>query len=69
MNQKVKSELHDAEEAQRRFEALIRAALTTPPTPLKDIPRKRETLKRKSLKPSISGAASSSDEGDEPPQT
>ncbi len=29
------------DEAQRRFEALIRAAANTPPLHLKDIPRKR----------------------------
>jgi hypothetical protein len=29
------------EEAQRRFQALLRAAVTTPPKPLKDMPKKR----------------------------
>jgi hypothetical protein len=35
------------EEAQRRFEALLRAVLTTPPLRLKDVPRKRPQSKRK----------------------
>ena len=29
------------EEAQRRFEKLVRTALNTPPKPMKDMPRKR----------------------------
>jgi hypothetical protein len=29
------------EETERRFEALVRAVLSTPPMPLKDMPRKR----------------------------
>jgi hypothetical protein len=34
-------QLYSDEEAQRRFEALVRAVLSTPPRPLKDMPRKR----------------------------
>jgi hypothetical protein len=36
-------------EAQARFEAALRGALSTPPTPLKDLPRKRPK-KRKQRK-------------------
>ncbi len=32
------------EEAQRRFEKLVRTALNTPPKPMKDMPRKRLLL-------------------------
>jgi hypothetical protein len=42
-----KTDQHSEEEAQRRFEALIRAALNTPPKPLKDIPRTRPYRPRK----------------------
>jgi hypothetical protein len=44
---------YSEEEAQRRFEALIRAALNTPPKPMKDIPRQRpyQPRKRKSAAP------------------
>ena len=38
------------EEAQRRFEALIRAARDTPPLQRKDIPRQRPVSKRKAKK-------------------
>ena len=38
------------EEAQRRFEALIRAAARTSPLHMKDIPRKRPKAKRKAEK-------------------
>jgi hypothetical protein len=39
------------EEAQRRFQALIRAALNTPPLHMKDIPRKRPEAKRRPDEP------------------
>lgn len=32
---------YPADEAQRRFERLVRTALNTPPKPMKDMPRKR----------------------------
>ena len=32
---------YSEEEAQRRFEKLVRTALKTPPKPMKDMPRKR----------------------------
>ena len=34
-------ERYSPEETQRRFDAALRAALNTPPKPMKDIPRKR----------------------------
>jgi hypothetical protein len=36
---------YSEEETQRRFEALVRAALNTPPAPLKDRPKKRRESK------------------------
>ncbi len=33
------------EQAQRRFEKLVRTALNTPPKPMKDMPRKRSPSK------------------------
>jgi hypothetical protein len=47
-------EVYPAEEAQRRFEALVKAALNTPPSPMKDRPRKLRESKsgRKAAKPS-----------------
>ncbi len=46
---------YDNEEAQRRFEALVKAALNTPPKPMKDRPKKRKESKaRKAAKPSSS---------------
>jgi hypothetical protein len=38
---------HPEQEAQRRFEELLRAALNTPPKQKKDIPRKRPYRPRK----------------------
>lgn len=38
---------HSEEETQRRFEALVRTALSTPPKPMKDMPRKRIVAKPK----------------------
>ena len=38
------------EEAQRCFEALLRAVLTTPPVRLKDLPRTRPQAERKTQK-------------------
>jgi hypothetical protein len=35
------------DETQRRFETLLRAAVTTPPQPLKDMPKKRAKTKPK----------------------
>lgn len=35
------------EEAQRRFEALVKAALNTPPAPMKDRPKERSEPKPK----------------------
>ena len=39
------SERLDDEEAQRRFEKLVRTALNTPPKPMKDMLRKRPAPK------------------------
>ncbi len=38
---------YGADEAQRRFEKLVRTALSTPPKPMKDMPRKRQAPKDK----------------------
>jgi hypothetical protein len=38
---------YSPEEAQRRFEALVRAAAKTPPLRRKDVPTKRQESKRK----------------------
>lgn len=38
------------EEAQRRFETLVKAALNTPPQPLKDAPRKKGESKARARK-------------------
>lgn len=46
----VTDDQYPPEEAQRRFEAAIRAAGRTPPLHLKDIPRKRPESKRKTGK-------------------
>jgi len=46
-NQSEEQDRYSDEEAQRRFEALVRAALNTPPLRLKNIPRKRPESKRK----------------------
>jgi hypothetical protein len=49
---------YPAQEAQRRFEIALRAALNTPPKPLKDMPRKRPESKRKAGKAAKPSAAS-----------
>ena len=47
---------HSPQEAQRRFEKLVRTALNTPPKPMKDIPRKQRPAPKvepgKAAKPS-----------------
>ena len=40
-------ERYTDEEATKRFEAALRGAFSTPPKPMKDIPRKRSQTKRK----------------------
>jgi hypothetical protein len=40
-------EQYNKEEAQRRFAAALKAALNTPPRPLKDIPKKRAAAQSK----------------------
>jgi hypothetical protein len=48
-------ERYPTEEANKRFEAAVRGAFSTPPTPMKDLPRKRPEIKRKlRLKPTDS---------------
>jgi hypothetical protein len=42
-----KQDGYGKEEAQRRFEAALRGAFSTPPKPMKDIPRKRTKTKRR----------------------
>jgi hypothetical protein len=41
------SHLYSEEEAQARFTAALRAAVNTPPKPLKDRPEKRKESKKK----------------------
>jgi len=43
MEEDEASDRLDEQEAQRRFEKLVRTALNTPPKPMKDMPRKRLT--------------------------
>lgn len=48
-------EQYSSDEAQRRFEALVRSALNTPPAPMKDRPTKRGESKggvKEAVKPS-----------------
>ena len=45
MGGKAEGEQYDSDEAQRRFEKLVRTALNTPPKPMKDMPRKRPAAK------------------------
>lgn len=54
MTDVTKSSSYPEEEAQRRFEAILRAALNTPPKPLKAVPRQRSKPKetQKGAKPS-----------------
>lgn len=58
---KASEDKYDPEEAQRRFEALVRAALTTRRTPMKDIPKKRKPLPRKAGKGSSRAGAGKPD--------
>ena len=54
---------YSPEEAKRRFEAALRAALTTPHTPLKDKPKvrsKRAAAPDRTASPSSDGAPSAS---------
>jgi hypothetical protein len=41
------------EEAQRRFDAALRGAFSTPPKPMKEMPRKRPKRRRQSQKKSV----------------
>jgi hypothetical protein len=51
------ADLYPEKEAQRRFETALRAALNTPPTPMKDLPKK--TPKKSSgASPAKRGASS-----------
>jgi hypothetical protein len=45
-----KNDQYSEEEVQRRFEALVKAALNTPPTPMKDRTTKRRESKGGSAK-------------------
>ena len=45
MKPKEHDDQHGPQEAQRRFEKLVRTALNTPPKPMKDMPRKRPASK------------------------
>ncbi len=42
-----KTDQYTKEEVQQRFDAALRGAFSTPPKPMKDIPRKRQKQKRK----------------------
>jgi hypothetical protein len=42
-----KNEAYNNDEAQRRFDAALRGAFSTPPKPMREIPRKRPKIKRK----------------------
>jgi len=44
---KKDSEQYSEQEAQQRFVAAVKAALNTPPAPLKDVPRKWSRAQRK----------------------
>jgi hypothetical protein len=48
---------YGADEAQRRFEVILRAALSMPPKPLKDVPRQRPESKRKATRGGKAAAA------------
>lgn len=47
---KKDDEQYPEDVAQKRFIASVRAALNTPPSPLKDVPRKWSRAKRKQRK-------------------
>jgi hypothetical protein len=51
MTRSTDSDVYPPEEAQRRFEAALRAACSTPPKRQKDVPRKRPESKRKADEP------------------
>ncbi len=44
---KANGDEFDEAETQRRFETALRAALNTPPKPMKDLPRKRAERKKR----------------------
>jgi hypothetical protein len=46
MGAKQPDDQYTEEEAQRRFLATVKAALNTPPKPLKELPRKRPKKQR-----------------------
>jgi hypothetical protein len=50
MKPKEHDDQYSPQEAQRRFEKLVRTALNTPPKPMKDMPRKRPAPKDKPAK-------------------
>jgi hypothetical protein len=47
MGNKQSSEQYSEQEAQQRFMAALKAAVNTPPKPLKDVPKKRSGPQRK----------------------
>jgi hypothetical protein len=47
MEKETRNEQYSDKEAQRRFDAALRGAFATPPKPMKDIPRKRPKVRRK----------------------
>lgn len=50
MRTKADADQYSEPEAQRRFMAAVKAALNTPPKPLKDIPKKHSGAQRKPRK-------------------
>lgn len=54
MGGKAEGEQYDSDEAQRRFEKLVRTALNTPPKPMKNVPRKKAPPKAR--EPGADGA-------------
>jgi hypothetical protein len=54
MVERRSDEQYSRDEAQRRFDDALRGAFKTPPTPMKDIPKKRQRTRikvRKKQKP------------------
>lgn len=47
------SEKYSPEETDKRHRAIIRGALHTPPSPLKEMPRTRRVRKRKAAKKTV----------------
>jgi hypothetical protein len=45
------------EEITKRFETALRGAFSTPPTPMKDLPRKRPKMKKKPRKKATATAS------------